>query len=247
MVSLPTSSGKTLIAEFRILQALNQFDRDRGWVAYLVPTRTLVNQITRRLRRDFEPLDIVVEQVSPALEVDSVESEMLQQHDTKQEFRVLVTTPEKLDLMLRQGWEEKIGRPLTLVVVDEAHNIQNTHRGLKLELLLATINNECVHAQFLLLTPFISNAREVAEWLGGPNSDDISLAVDWQPNDRVIGIVQPEKGEILKGRSFDYRLRMETIQTTRNTLSVDDLLTIPKNTEIASTYSKVLSLATLLP
>ena len=129
MVSLPTSSGKTLIAEFRILQALNQFDRDRGWVAYLVPTRTLVNQITRRLRQDFEPLDIVVEQVSPALEVDSVESEMLQQHDTEQEFRVLVTTPEKLDLMLRQGWEEKIGRPLTLVVVDEAHNIQNTHRG----------------------------------------------------------------------------------------------------------------------
>ncbi|NLM29040.1 MAG: DEAD/DEAH box helicase [Methanomicrobiales archaeon] len=245
VVSLPTSSGKTLIAEFRILQALNQFDRDRGWVAYLVPTRTLVNQITRRLRRDFEALDIVVEQVSPALEVDSIESEMLQQHDTELEFRVLVTTPEKLDLMLRQGWEEKIGRPLTLVVVDEAHNIQNTHRGLKLELLLATINNECVHAQFLLLTPFISNAREVAEWLGGPNSDDISLAVDWQPNDRVIGIVQPEKGEVLRGRSFDYRLRMETIQTTRNTLFVDDLLTIPKNTEIASTYSKVSSLTAL--
>lgn len=30
VVSLPTSSGKTFIAEFRILQALNQFDQDRG-------------------------------------------------------------------------------------------------------------------------------------------------------------------------------------------------------------------------
>lgn len=239
VVSLPTSSGKTLIAEFRILQALNQFDRDRGWVAYLVPTRTLVNQITRRLRRDFEALDIIVEQVSPALEVDSVESEMLKQHDRTLEFRVLVTTPEKLDLMLRQGWEDKIGRPLTLVVVDEAHNIQNSQRGLKLELLLATINNECAHAQFLLLTPFISNAREVAEWLGGPNSDDISLAVDWQPNDRIIGIIQAEKGEVLGNRSFDYQLHMETVQTTRNTLFVDDLLTIPKNIEIAPTYNKV--------
>ena len=179
VVSLPTSSGKTLIAEFRMLQALNQFDHERGWVVYLAPTRTLVNQIARQLRRDFEPLGIMVEQVSPALEIDSIEAELLHQRDPTQEFRVLVTTPEKLDLMLRQGWEEEIGRPLTLVIVDEAHNIQNVQRGLKLELLLATINSECQRAQFLLLTPFIDNAREVARWLGGQNSEDVSLALDW--------------------------------------------------------------------
>ncbi|RLA41394.1 MAG: ATP-dependent helicase, partial [Gammaproteobacteria bacterium] len=239
VVSLPTSSGKTLIAEFRILQALNQFDHERGWVAYLAPTRTLVNQIARQLRRDFEPLDIIVEQVSPALEIDSIEAELLHQSDPALEFRVLVTTPEKLDLMLRQGWEEEIGRPLTLVVVDEAHNIQNVRRGLKLELLLATINNECQRAQFLLLTPFINNAREIARWLGGKNSEDISLALDWQPNDRVIGIVQAEKGEALKGRSYDYELRMETVHTTRQTLAVDELLRLPKCESIAPTYSKV--------
>jgi len=239
VVSLPTSSGKTLIAEFRILQALNQFDHERGWVAYLAPTRTLVNQIARQLRRDFEPLNIIVEQVSPALEIDNIEVALLHQHDPVQEFRVLVATPEKLDLMLRRGWEEEIGRPLTLVVVDEAHNIQSVRRGLKLELLLATINSECQHAQFLLLTPFINNAREVARWLGGQNSEDISLALDWQPNDRVIGIVQAERGEALNRRSYDYQLRMETVHTTRHTLVVDELLTLPKNEGIAPTYSKV--------
>jgi len=168
VVNLPTSSGKTLIAQFRILQALNQFEHERGWVAYLAPTKALVNQITRQLRRDFSALTppVIVEQVSPALEVDNVEMGLLQTNDPALEFRVLVTTPEKLDLMLRQGWESKIGRPLTLVVVDEAHNIQSIHRGLKLELLLATINKECRQAQFLLLTPFINNAREVARWLG---------------------------------------------------------------------------------
>jgi len=103
VVSLPTSSGKTLIAEFRMLQALNQFDHERGWVAYLAPTRTLVNQIARQLRRDLEPLKIVVEQVSPALEIDNIEAELLRQRDRANAFRVLVTTPEKLDLMLRQG------------------------------------------------------------------------------------------------------------------------------------------------
>ncbi len=245
VVSLPTSSGKTLIAEFRILQALNQFDYEQGWVAYLAPTRTLVNQIARQLRRDFEPLNIVVEQVSPALEVDNVEGALLHQQDKDNAFRVLVTTPEKLDLMLRQDWETKIGRPLTLVIVDEAHNIQNARRGLKLELLLATINSECQHAQFLLLTPFIDNAREVARWLGGRNSEDISLAIDWQPNDRVIGIVEAEQGDEITKRSYDYRLRMETVHTTRHTLAIDEFLLLSKQEEIASTYSKASDTSTL--
>ena len=228
-----------MIAEFRILQALNQFNNERGWVAYIAPTRTLVNQVTRRLRRDFEALDIVVEQVSPALEIDNIETKLLHEEDATQEFRVLVTTPEKLDLMLRQGLEANIERPLTLVVVDEAHNIQETNRGLKLELLLATINNECQHAQFLLLTPFIRNAREVARWLGGTNADDVSFSVDWQPNDRVIGVVQARRGQPLGARSFDYSLELETIQTTRGTLTVDESLTLPKHVDIAPTFSKV--------
>lgn len=239
VVSLPTSSGKTLIAQFRILQALNQFDHERGWVAYLAPTRTLVRQIARRLRRDFEPLGVLVEQVSPALEVDGVEAELLREIGENREFRILVTTPEKLDLMLRQDWEKKIGRPLTLVVVDEAHNIQEGARGLKLELLLATINAECRMAQFLLLTPFISNAREVARWLGDANSDDISLAMDWQPNDRVIGVVQPERGEQRGKKSYGYQLNLETVHTTRATLAIDELIPLGKDQNCNKTFSQM--------
>lgn len=246
VVSLPTSSGKTLIAQFRILQALNQFEHERGWVVYLAPTRTLVRQVARRLRRDFEPLGVLVEQVSPALEVDGVESELLCENDKRREFRILVTTPEKLDLMLRQGWEEKIGRPLTLVVVDEAHNIQEGARGLKLELLLATINAECRMAQFLLLTPFISNARDVARWLGDANSDDISLAsddislaMDWQPNDRAICVVKPVRGELRKGNSYDYRLQLETVHTTRATLAIDDLIQLDKDPSCKKSFSAI--------
>ncbi len=236
VVSLPTSSGKTLIAQFRILQALNQFDQEQGWVAYLAPTRALVNQVTRQFRSDFSPMSIVVEKVSPALEIDSVEMDLLNETSPEECFRVLVTTPEKLDLMLRQGWEEKIGRPLSLVVVDEAHNIQSTSRGLKLELLLATINRECANAQFLLLTPFINNADEVAKWLGGRNSDDINLSIEWQPNDRAIGIVRAIKGKRLNKQSFNYKISFETIHTSRNTIKIDELIDIPKQVEIAKTY-----------
>ncbi|MFA1628120.1 DEAD/DEAH box helicase [Rhizobium mongolense] len=131
VVSLPTSSGKTFIAQFRMLQALNQFDADRGWVAYIAPTRALVNQVCARLRRDFAPLGIVVERLSPALEIDGVEAQLLSETEDANAFRVIVTTPEKLDMLLRGGWEAKIGRPLTLVVVDEAHNLSGDERGLR--------------------------------------------------------------------------------------------------------------------
>ena len=218
VVSLPTSSGKTLIAEFRILQALNQFDHECGWVAYLAPTRALVNQLAVRLRRDFTPLDVVVEKVSPALEVDGIEADMLTDNHRNRQFRVLVTTPEKLDLMLRGGWEEKIGRPLTLVVVDEAHNLAAASRGIKLELLLATINRECRFAQFLLLTPFIPNAAEIAQWLSPDSHQTVELGVNWSPNDRVIAIAEPVKG----AKGGDFTIQLVTQHTTRHTLSLPD-------------------------
>lgn len=245
VVSLPTSSGKTLIAQFRILQALNQFDDRQGWVAYLAPSRALVNQVTRQLRRDFQPLGVVVERVSPALEVNGIEAGLLVESQDDTQFRVLVATPEKFDLMLRQGWEEKIGRPLTLVVVDEAHTIQDKERGLRLELLLATINRECREAQFLLLTPFIENAREVARWLGGQNSDDISLGVDWQPNDRAIGIVSPMDSGALNGKSRDYRLSFQTVHTSRPSIRLDEDFSLGKEEALADTLSKAKDIGTL--
>lgn len=245
VVSLPTSSGKTLIAQFRMLQALNQFDDRKGWVAYLAPSRALVNQVTRQLRRDFQPLGVVVERVSPAMEVNGIEAGVLAEEQSDAQFRVLVATPEKFDLMLRQGWEEKIGRPLTLVVVDEAHTIQDGDRGLRLELLLATINRECREAQFLLLTPFIQNAREVARWLGGLNSEDISLGVDWQPNDRAIGIVSPVDAGANKGRSRDYQVNFETVHTSRPSITLDEVFPLGKELRLATTLSKARDVGTL--
>ena len=234
VVSLPTSSGKTMIAQFRMLQALNQFDQERGWVAYLAPTRALVKQIAVRLRRDFAPLDICVELVSPALEIDGIEASMLTDEDESRQFRVLVTTPEKLDLMLRGGWEEQIGRPLTLVVVDEAHNMASKSRGIKLELLLATINRECRHAQFLLLTPFVRNAQRVAHWLAPDSHNNIELTVDWAPNDRVMAIAEPARGE--KRGSFN--VSFTTLHTTRKTLAIPDVLTLPENRPLGLTWSQ---------
>jgi replicative superfamily II helicase len=221
VVNLPTSAGKTALAVFRILQALNQFSQDGGWVAYTAPTRALVSQLTRRLRKDLGPIGIRVEQLSGAVEIDSFEEGFLEAGSDgaklgkdKLPFDVLVTTPEKLDLVIRNG---RVKRPLALIVVDEAHNIQESNRGLKLELLLATIKRDCERASFLLLTPHIPNGSEIADWLapGQGSSKSISLGVGpWQPNERVVGAFYTERGS----RPREWNLKFRTLQTTPGTI-----------------------------
>ena len=126
---------------------------------YIAPTRALVNQVAAKLKREFEPIGIKVEKMSGAIEIDSFESNMLT--DSEDRFDVLVVTPEKMNLLIRDGIETKMGRPLALAVVDEAHNIEEESRGINLEILLANIKNDCSKANFLLLTPFIKNSEEI--------------------------------------------------------------------------------------
>lgn len=241
VVSLPTSSGKTLIAQFRILQALNQFREERGWVCYLAPTKALVNQITRALRREFTPLGIHVERLSPAVAFDGPETSILQKG---QQFDVLVATPEKMDLLVRQRLVSTTERTLALVVVDEAHMLQDKERGLKLELLLATINREHVNAQFLLLTPFIPNAKEIARWLGRQSCDDISVGFDWQPNDRMIAIGRAIKTDTLSQRSHDYAIELNPVHTSKNTITTDRLTFAPMH-HVSGTFSQANSVKTI--
>lgn len=186
VVDLPTSGGKTLLAQFRILQALNQFHADKGWVVYVAPTRALAGQITRRLRQDFEPIGLRVEQLTAAVEVDAFEEELLA--DVEQPFHILVATPEKLALVIRN---KKISRPLALVVMDEAHNLETEGRGLRIELLLATVKRDCPTANFLLMMPYTEGSESVARWLAHDVSAGQSISLGttpWKPNERVIGL-----------------------------------------------------------
>lgn len=243
VVNLPTSSGKTMIAEYRILQALNQFKNLGGWVAYLVPTKALVNQIYIQLHRDLGSIGIQVEKASGAIELDGFEQHLVEEKGNTTEFDILVTTYEKMNLLIRQGLGTTSERPLVLTVVDEAHNIEETKRGLNLEFLLSTIKNDCEEANFLLMTPDISNSNEIATWLAGDRGNVINLELDWwQPNERVVGAIQVDGG----GRNYNFLLR--TLHTDRGTYEIGEAIPIAKfenarqtKTEVCNSKLKVAS------
>ena len=252
VVDMPTSGGKTLLAQFRILQALNQFDHDesgKGWVAYVAPTRALTAQITRRLRRDFEPIGVKVEQLTGAVEIDAFEEDLLVKSDTDSAFDVLVATPEKLQLIIRN---KKVTRPLALVVMDEAHNIEDESRGLRIELLLATIKGECESANFLLLMPFVEKPETLARWLAQDISAGRAISfgtTPWKPNERIVGIFEAEANDSVQA---GWRLKYQTLTTTQKTIhlngshDVGDVkpLNVPKSKVISNGKQKGLTLQT---
>jgi len=224
ILSLPTSSGKTLIAEYKILQALNVFKQNGGWVAYVVPTKSLINQIYARFKQDLTSIGIQVEKASGAVEIDGFEYGLIDNKGDNTNFDILVTTYEKLDLLIRQGLGTTDKRPLVLTIVDEAHNIGDKNRGLHLEMLLSTIKNDCQEVNFLLLTPDIPNANQIADWLGGERGYTVNLELDWwQPNERVIGAL------IVDGKRKDYSITLQTLNTVKGSYVISEKIPIINN------------------
>jgi hypothetical protein len=69
-------------------------------------------------------------------------------------------------------------------------------------------------AQVTVLTPFVDNADDIARWLAPDSHDDISLSMEWQPNDLAVLMSRPQPSP---GRS-NFHLELRTVFTTRKTL-----------------------------
>lgn len=192
VLQMPTSSGKTLMAEMAILQTLSSYGDSR--VVYLTPTRALATQIRRTLGFDFSDLNIDVTSAGSAFEEDPFEQALLDQLSG-----VIVSTPEKLDLLLRSRseWFDNV----RLVIVDEAHLLKDGERGARLELLLSNIRREHAHIRLLLLTPFVENAQDVANWLSEDRGGEVG--VQWRPSRLIIGLAT------VKGRMGTRRIEIE--------------------------------------
>ncbi|MEN5234348.1 DEAD/DEAH box helicase [Sphingobacterium faecium] len=182
VVEMPTSAGKTLLAEFNIIvtKALNSESK----IVYIVPSRALVNQVYQDLKSDFEGINFSIEKTSGAIEIDPSENDLL-----NEKIDILVSTPEKLDLLIRRDHESV--RDVSLFVIDEAHMIQNGSRGTKLELLLSILKRERPNSKFMFLSPFLKDSADViANWIAG-NKIKQPIKINWKPSEKLlIGIKQ---------------------------------------------------------
>lgn len=180
VVQMPTSAGKTKVAELAILSEL--IKKPGFKCIYLAPFRALAYEIEEALSSVFSYIGYRVSSVVGGFDSDDLENHLMQTSD------VIVTTPEKIDLLFRS--QPEFFEDIALIVVDEGHIIEQLERGPKLELLLTRLKRKIAHtgARFLFISAVIPevNAKEFAQWLAGGGENVLSTS--WRPTRQLLSI-----------------------------------------------------------
>jgi helicase len=160
VLSIPTASGKSLVAYLAMLQAVLR----GGKALYIVPLKALASEKYDDLSK-FESLGIKVGESSG--DFDEIDPKL-------QMYDIVIATSEKADSLLRHRvkWLEQ----LSVVVADEVHLINDPERGPTLEVTLVKFRTFNPNAQIIALSATIRNSKELAEWL-----DADLVESDWRP------------------------------------------------------------------
>lgn len=179
LISMPTSAGKSFIAELAIVKTLENNKEQK--CIYVAPTRALCTEVENNLFYRLRRLEI---NVSAILDTDENDYE----NELLNDVHVLVVTPEKLDLLIRrkQDFRNKIG----LVVFDEFHKISDNSRGWLLETLITwfLINQNKYNYKILLMSAIVSNTESLNVWLGNDKIEPITS--EWSPSRRIYCVAR---------------------------------------------------------
>jgi helicase len=148
VVSEPTASGKTIIAEiFMLEQAFN----NRKKVIYTCPLRALASEHYSDFKKKFPELKFALS----TGDLDSSSSYL-------KKFDVIFTTYEKLNSLIRHDadWLKETG----CLIVDEIHEI-DSDRGPVLEITITQMRQLIPNIKILALSATIPNSKEISEWL----------------------------------------------------------------------------------
>jgi replicative superfamily II helicase len=179
VVALPTSSGKTFIAELRIAAALSRHPGSRA--LYIAPYRLLSRQVERSLSEGLSPLGLVVKDLGsgydPSFEyaVESASQDQSTIDAPPGPPDVVICTPERLDALLRLSTATVGGSDgarqlldsVKVIVFDELQLVGRQGRGPRFELLLTRIRWRYPDVQFLGLSAASYGTGDVAAWITG--------------------------------------------------------------------------------
>jgi hypothetical protein len=203
VISMPTSAGKTLLAEMRIARDI--LENPEGLSVYLAPYNALARQVAENIRQGLGAMSGVrVELWTGAYELDL---QLYEQLGEVQLPRVLVMTPEKFDSLVRSAGSRLdtngVGRDLvdrlSLAVIDEAHLLGREQRGPKLEMILLRFRGLFPNVPIFALSAALTNVNDVATWFGIGEP----YRITWRPTESWEGSWTPDaRFQVRGGGSF---------------------------------------------
>lgn len=157
VVCLPTSGGKTRIAEMSIFQALTE--DNESIVVYIAPFRSLAFEVEQTMETTFEKLGFGVSHLYGGSQFSKIDKLQIENS------RILIATPEKTKALIRA--DETIAKKIKLIVIDEGHLIGNNNRLIRNEMFFEELRHhvEENEGKFIVLSAVLPNATDIAEWL----------------------------------------------------------------------------------
>jgi superfamily II DNA/RNA helicase len=183
VLHMPTSAGKTLLAQIAIAQ---QFFSSQGkYFIYVGFSRALCDQVANDLAKRLIRFGVHVTSVVSDNDIinNSYESLLFI------ESTVIVVTPEKLSTLFRQ--KSSFLHNTTLFIFDELHTIGKQDRGWVYEELITLCmqHPNTQGAKMLFLSAVMPNHLTVQEWVDPEQSLD-TLSQDWQPTRTLKGFIE---------------------------------------------------------
>lgn len=173
LLTLPTSTGKTFVAEACMVANLG----DDGLCVYVAPYVAVGDQVKDALQRHLR------DQVPVVSMFGGFQSEALSIFADRE---IIVATPERFDGWLRSG--KDIER-LRAVVFDEIHILENGARGARVEGLvsrLRLLQKSNPSLRIIGLSAVLTAPQKVCDWLG-VQSDDLHQ-IGWRPTARRLAM-----------------------------------------------------------
>ncbi|XP_060169501.1 DExH-box ATP-dependent RNA helicase DExH14 isoform X3 [Lycium barbarum] len=165
LVCAPTGAGKTNIAMIAILHEIKHHFRD-GYlhkdefkIVYVAPMKALAAEVTSTFSHRLSPLNVTVRELTGDMQLSKNELE---------ETQMIVTTPEKWDVITRKSSDMSLSMLVKLLIIDEVH-LLNDDRGPVIEALVARTLRQVESTQSMIrivgLSATLPNYLEVAQFL----------------------------------------------------------------------------------
>lgn len=181
VVSLPTSAGKTRIAELCILRCLATGKR----IVFVTPLRALSAQTEVTLRRTFGPLGKTISGLYGSIGVSGFDE------DAIRERNIVVATPEKLDFALRN--DPSLLDDVGLLVFDEGHMIGMNEREIRYEVQIQRLlrRDDAHERRIVCLSAILPEGDQLDDFAAWLRRDHPGAPIknDWRPTRLWFGEV----------------------------------------------------------
>ena len=193
VVALPTSAGKTRVAEIAAMMTLSAARR----VLIVTPLRALSAQTERSFRKTFAPLGFSVSSLYGASGLSAGDEDALRSRE------IIIATPEKLDFALRS--DPSLIDDVGLIVLDEGHMIGPSEREIRYETLVQRLlrRGDAADRRIVCLSAILPSGDELDDLTAWIRSDQPGEPVrsDWRPTRQRFGM--------LTWRGLDARLTLD--------------------------------------